>query len=94
MKGDLRCVEGRLWRHDPQQDDPDLETDIGQCPDCSGDGCGDDGEPVSKPGRSFTWFCEECQALSYVVREHGEMPCPLCQPDAYEEQLRDTYLGY
>ena len=47
MKGDLRCIEGRLWRHDPQSDDPDLETDIGQCPDCSGDGCGDDREPVT-----------------------------------------------
>lgn len=41
MKGDLRCIEGRLFRHDPQWDDPDLETDVGQCPDCSGHGCGD-----------------------------------------------------
>lgn len=49
MKGDLRCLEGRIWRHDPQYDDPDLETDIGKCPDCSGDGCGDEpGEPVEK----------------------------------------------
>jgi len=49
MKGDISCVEGRLWRHDPQPDDPYLETDIGQCPDCSGDGCGNDNEGVSKP---------------------------------------------
>lgn len=56
MKGDLRCVEGRLFRHDPQWDDPDLETDVGECPDCSGDGCGDDGEPVSKAGRSASWM--------------------------------------
>lgn len=55
MKGDLSCVDGRLMRHDPQSDDPYLETDIGHCPDCSGDGCGDDGEPVSKPGRSNYW---------------------------------------
>ena len=55
MKGDLRCIEGRLFRHDPQLDDPDLETDVGQCPDCSGVGCSGDGradsdsdEPVSK----------------------------------------------
>ena len=41
MKGDLRCIEGRLMRHDPQDDDPYLETDVGECPDCSGDGCGD-----------------------------------------------------
>ena len=57
MKGDLRCVDGRLMRHDPQSDDPDLETDIGECPDCSGDGCGDDpGEAVNKPGRSQDWL--------------------------------------
>lgn len=37
-----RCVEGRLYRHDPQDDDPDLETDIGQCPECDGAGCDDD----------------------------------------------------
>ena len=35
MKGDIRCYDGRLMRHDPQTDDPDLETDIGECPDCS-----------------------------------------------------------
>jgi len=55
-KGDLRCIEGRLFRHDPQHDDPYLETDVGQCPDCSGSGCGDDGEPVSKSGRSDFWL--------------------------------------
>ncbi len=49
MSKDLRCVEGRLFRHNPQHADPYLETDVGTCPDCSGDGCGDDGEPVSKP---------------------------------------------
>ncbi len=38
MKGDTRCVEGRLMRHDPQFDDPDLETDIGECPECEGKG--------------------------------------------------------
>ncbi len=53
MKGDLYCVEGRLLRHDPQFDDPDLQTDVGQCPDCSGDGCDD--EPVAKTGRSHLW---------------------------------------
>lgn len=34
-----RCVDGRTMRHDPQPDDPGLETDIGQCEECSGDGC-------------------------------------------------------
>lgn len=38
MKGDLRCIDGTLWRHDPQSDDPDLETDVGQCPECAGKG--------------------------------------------------------
>ena len=46
MKGDLRCIEGRLMRHDPQDDDPYLETDVGECPGCSGDGGGD--LPASK----------------------------------------------
>jgi hypothetical protein len=35
MKGDIRCVDGRLMRHDPQPDDPDLETDRGPCPECA-----------------------------------------------------------
>ncbi len=34
-----RCVDGRLMRHDPQPDDPYLETDIGQCGECAGVGC-------------------------------------------------------
>lgn len=38
-RGDTRCVEGRLYRHDPQHDDPDLETDIGTCPECDGKDC-------------------------------------------------------
>ncbi len=39
MKGDIRCVGGTLWRHDPQRDDPDLEVARGPCPDCRGVGC-------------------------------------------------------
>lgn len=47
MKGDIRCVDGRLMRHDPQHDDPELETDVGRCPDCDGNGrnCADCGAP-------------------------------------------------
>lgn len=37
-----RCIDGRIMRHDPQRDDPELETDIGECPICSGQGCDDD----------------------------------------------------
>lgn len=58
MKYDIYCVSGRLLRHDPQDDDPELQTDIGQCPDCSGQGCDDDGEPVQKVGRSWKWMCD------------------------------------
>ena len=45
MKGDIRCVDGRLMRHDPQHDDPELETDRGECPECHGEGrnCSDCG---------------------------------------------------
>jgi hypothetical protein len=35
----VRCVDGRAMRHDPQSDDPYLETDIGQCEECEGRGC-------------------------------------------------------
>lgn len=36
---DTRCIDGRLMRHEPQPDDPYLETDIGKCPECNGKGC-------------------------------------------------------
>lgn len=55
MRGEHFCIDGRLMRHDPQPDDPEMMTDRGQCPDCSGDGCGDEpGEAVSKHGRNFS----------------------------------------
>lgn len=38
MKGHIRCIEGRMFRHDPQPDDPYLETDFGECPMCNGEG--------------------------------------------------------
>lgn len=56
-----RCVEGRLMRHDPQHDDPDLETDIGQCPECAGKDCSAPAKIVTKydppsiPVRAFDW---------------------------------------
>lgn len=34
MQGYTRCIDGRLMRHDPQPDDPYLETDRGPCPGC------------------------------------------------------------
>lgn len=39
MRGDTRCIDGRVYEHRPQQDDPDLEVVIGQCPECDGEGC-------------------------------------------------------
>jgi hypothetical protein len=41
-QGNFRCVDGRLMRHDPQFDDPYLETDVGKCPECNGKGCEND----------------------------------------------------
>lgn len=43
----VRCIDGRLWRHDPMPDDPYLETEIGECDECQGRGKGlsCDGEP-------------------------------------------------
>lgn len=34
-----RCIDGHTFRHDPQHDDPHLETDIGECSECDGAGC-------------------------------------------------------
>ena len=42
----VRCIDGTLWRHDPQPDDPYLETDIGQCEECRGHGCENELQPV------------------------------------------------
>ena len=56
MRGDLHCINGRLMRSDYADDGPELVTDIGQCPDCSGDGCSEDQfECVPKLGRSYQW---------------------------------------
>jgi hypothetical protein len=35
----IRCVDGRLFRHVPQHDDPDFEIDAGRCEECEGAGC-------------------------------------------------------
>jgi hypothetical protein len=34
-----RCIDGRLFRHVPQHDDPDFEIDAGRCEECEGAGC-------------------------------------------------------
>lgn len=50
----LQCVEGRILRHDPQSDDPYLQTDIGSCPDCYGLGCSE--ENSEKYGKAYFWL--------------------------------------
>jgi hypothetical protein len=74
MKGDLRCVDGRLLRHDPQHDDPDLETDIGECPHCSGDGCEREPDPGSdNPNCVHEW--------SVPSEEYDRVYCLYCGAD-------------
>lgn len=34
-----RCEDGRLMRSRPFPDDPYFEHDIGECPECGGEGC-------------------------------------------------------
>jgi hypothetical protein len=65
-----RCVDGRVMRHDPQHDDPYLETDIGECDDCDGKGC--------------DVICETCvdgeidERLGGIATS-GIVKCPDCQ---------------
>jgi len=74
-KGDTRCVEGRTYRHDPQHDDPYLETDIGRCEECEGKGCEaycdvcDQPFPRDQVHRCWvsgieTFACEECRGVN------------------------------
>ena len=48
----VRCIDGRLWRHDPMPDDPYLETEIGMCDECQGRGKGlNCDEPLEASGQ-------------------------------------------
>ncbi len=66
-----RCVDGRLMRHDPRPDDPGLETDIGKCPECEGDGCQEcDCCGFKSPNVSRCWLgaletyaCDDCREM-------------------------------
>lgn len=70
MKGDFRCVYGRLMRHDPQPDDPYLETDRGTCHECDGAGC-----RVSPP-------CQVCGKADGIISwpdfDRSKAICPYC----------------
>lgn len=39
LLANTRCINGRLWRHDPQNNDPDFVREVGWCPECEGAGC-------------------------------------------------------
>ena len=66
-----RCVDGRLMRSDPQFDDPYLETDIGECEVCEGEGCAECdccGEMRANVSRCWlgpleTFACDECRGI-------------------------------
>ena len=80
-RGDIRCIDGRLYRHDPQHDDPDLETDVGACKECGGEGrncwlcAASHADHRSADGRRF---CDECA------------PCSVC---GNEERGQGGYLS-
>lgn len=64
-----QCVGGRLMRYDPQPDDPYLETDVGKCLACGGNGCVCEccGRELSRTYNGFL-SCVPCDA----AREAGE----------------------
>lgn len=77
MKGEIRCFQGSLWRHDPQPDDPELETRVGDCLHCDGLGCEEiDRRAAAAKNVTRTSFvldgtCKTCAALA-----KGEMYPP------------------
>lgn len=88
-----RCVDGRLMRHDPQPDDPGLETDIGKCPECEGHGCDveiDNGEFCRSGMRDIAPDCLQravtCQACRWTgtngkLIAADRLCCPSCRSD-------------
>lgn len=70
MRGDTRCIDGTLYMHVPQNDDPDFEIAKGRCPECEGNGC-----------RQL--FIAEAEAkIGEKIRTHNEYPpIPLRQFD-------------
>ena len=91
MRGDLTCVGGRLMRHDPQFDDPELETDIGECPDCGGEGCGEwDGiYPERVPKNRQRKAASDPNTIKALVEAAKNILTHACIADAAPEDVDD-----
>ena len=63
LPSSLRCIYGRAMRHDPQPDDPNLETDIGVCEECNGAGCVD-------------LECQICGSILHDTEDCPDIPMP------------------
>lgn len=66
------CVDGRQMRHDPQTDDPDLQTDVGPCPDCDGDGCDPEATIPRRKPTSRTRFLDNMMA-QHAMRMEADL---------------------
>jgi len=64
MKCDQRCVEGTLYEHHPQNDDPYYEINRGKCPECDGIGCDEISDVAS-----------EILSTSEKVQQAGRCSC-------------------
>lgn len=69
----VRCIDGRLMRHDQQPDDPYLETDVGKCDACAGKGCDTLCSECGKPlvnDKCASCEDDEAEGAAFVA-EHG-----------------------
>jgi hypothetical protein len=58
----IRCIDGRLLKHQPFPNDPDFERDVGECPQCSGHGCDRPRLPQGRPNPCDGADFEEAEA--------------------------------
>jgi hypothetical protein len=73
-------------RHDPQPDDPYLETDMGRCPECDGRGCGETPDDYYPEDDPEDWTDEDEAAMERAEENrrariewdnyHPGEPCP------------------
>ena len=70
-QGDTRCIDGTLFKHLPQWDDPEFEQAAGRCPECEGRGCRECDccgqiAPLSRgfaAGGIETFACDDCRQI-------------------------------